>query len=290
MPSLTFTIGTGTGTRGGFTVIPITVLSTGTTSLADIQWTFNYSGDIASSAVTLGSTAIAGSKAISTSSDGKSYLIFGVSTDTIADGTLAIATFSISLVPFDQVIPIPVGGTGVVAADVNGTSISVAVTTGFISIFSPTSVKTLQGHSRIKTVVPQTITGKASIQVVTNVVTTKTLLAKSRLIKSTTQTIPAKASIINVVTTRTILAKSRIQLVTPKTILGKASIAAVAPNTVSTQTIVAKSRITTVTTQTIQGLASINNGTTQTITGQARITVSGSASVIVLAEQIFTAL
>ncbi len=108
--------------------LPVTL--SGGARPAAIQWSFRYSSDVTGVTVTAGGSTTAAGKTLSCS--GNTCLIFGVNTNTIADGVVAVATFQIAANPSSTVIGIVVNG--VVAAEANGSSIPASGGSGKITL------------------------------------------------------------------------------------------------------------------------------------------------------------
>jgi len=128
--SITLSIGSGSGTAGGTVTLPINLTSTGGVQTAGLQWSFKYSSDITGVAVAAGPSTTNGAKSLTCF--GITCLIIGVNSPTIADGTVALATFQIAANPSSN--PISVQLTSVVAATAGGAPITSSGGTGTTSL------------------------------------------------------------------------------------------------------------------------------------------------------------
>jgi len=166
--SVTIGIGSGSSTAGSTITLPITLASAGGAQPAGLQWSFGYSSDITSVTVVAGPSATNAAKSVSCS--GNNCLILGFNSTTIADGTVATATFQIASNPSTTSIPIQI--TGAVASTAAGISIPASGGTGTISLpapppsvsvgVSPSSSTLTASQSRLFTA---TVTGSANTSV-----------------------------------------------------------------------------------------------------------------------------
>ena len=164
--SVTLGIGSGSGTAGSTIDLPITLASSGGAQTAGLQWSFTYSSDITSVTVVAGTSATNAGKSITCS--GNSCLLAGFNSTTMADGTVAIATFQIAANPSTNSIPIQI--TSAVASTAVGNSIPASGGTGTISVpgapppsvsvgVSPSSTTLGASQSKLFTA---TVTGNAN--------------------------------------------------------------------------------------------------------------------------------
>jgi len=164
--SVTLGIGSGSGTAGSTIDLPITLASSGGAQTAGLQWSFTYSSDITSVTVVAGTSATNAGKSITCS--GNSCLLAGFNSTTMADGTVAIATFQIAANPSTNSIPIQI--TSAVASTAVGNSIPASGGTGTISVpgapppsvsvgVSPSSTTLSASQSKLFTA---TVTGNAN--------------------------------------------------------------------------------------------------------------------------------
>ncbi len=128
--SVTFSVGSGSGTAGGAVVIPITLTSSGGAQAAAVQWTLSYPSDITGAVFSAGIAATNAGKSIEC--NGNLCLIYGLNTTVISDGVVATVTLQISSNPSLQTIPVQIAG--VVAATPDADSISAAGVFGTISV------------------------------------------------------------------------------------------------------------------------------------------------------------
>src|SRR5208283_3205628 len=110
--SVSISLGSGSGTAGGTVSLPVTLTSSGGALPAALEWSFSYTSDITSVTVVSGPAATAASAAVSC--NGSLCLVYGLTGDTIANGTVATATFQIASNPSTSTIPIQI--TGIVAS------------------------------------------------------------------------------------------------------------------------------------------------------------------------------
>jgi hypothetical protein len=138
--SVTLTTGSGSGAPGATVNIGISVASSGGAQPAGLQWTLSYSSaDISNITVTADSAATSAGKSVSCSSSSGSTIcvIFGLNTTTIANGSVAVASFQIA--PASQAASIPIQISGVVAATSGGGSITASGAGGTITVNQPVS-------------------------------------------------------------------------------------------------------------------------------------------------------
>jgi len=137
LPSITFgksvvlSLGSGYGKPGWTIDLPITL--SGGAQPGALQWTFNFSKDVTGVTVVAGAATKAAGKTLACAKN--TCLLFGVNTTTIGDGEVALATFQIAEKPSASVIEIVVNG--VVAAEVDGSSISASGKVGKITLLNP---------------------------------------------------------------------------------------------------------------------------------------------------------
>ncbi len=164
--AVTLGIGSGSGTAGSTIDLPITLASSGGAQTAGLQWSFTYSSDITGVTVVNGPSAINAGKSVTCSVNG--CLLLGFNSTTMADGTVAVATFQIAANPSTTSIPIQI--TGVVASTAAGSSIPASGGTGTISLpgapppsisvgVSPLSATLTASQSKLFTA---TVTGNAN--------------------------------------------------------------------------------------------------------------------------------
>src|ERR1700694_4671791 len=139
--SVTLSIGSGSGMPGSTVALPINLTSTGGAQAASLQWSFSLSSDITGVTVVAGTSATNAGKAVSCS--GNNCLIAGFNSNSMADGTVAVATFQIAASPSSN--PIPIQLTHVVASTTGGVSIPASGGSGAISL--PLPVITLSNLS-----------------------------------------------------------------------------------------------------------------------------------------------
>ncbi len=128
--SVVLSVGSASGTAGGTVTVPITLASSGGAQTAGLQWTFNFSSDITGVTVVAGASTTNAGKSLSCS--GNNCLVAGFNSTTIADGTVASATFQIAANPSSN--PISIQLTTIVATTAGGTSITSSGGGGSISL------------------------------------------------------------------------------------------------------------------------------------------------------------
>ncbi len=127
----------GSALPGGAVALNLDMTATGTQA-AGLQWTFRYApGDVVSVQVVAGPASVAAGKTVNCAAGSGTYtcLLAGVNSSTIANGTVATATFSISTTPSGQVIPIQVSDS--LSSSLTGVGIATTATGSSVSILSP---------------------------------------------------------------------------------------------------------------------------------------------------------
>jgi hypothetical protein len=126
--AVTLSVGSGWAKPGWTVDLPITL--SGGALPAALQWSFSYSKDVTSVTVAAGASITAAGKRLKCSGNG--CLVFGVNTETLADGVIATATFQLAAKPSANIIVVTIEG--VVAAEKNGYSIAASGGSGKITL------------------------------------------------------------------------------------------------------------------------------------------------------------
>ena len=137
--SVTFSVGSGSGTTGGAVVVPITLASLGGAQTAAVQWSLSYSSDITGATFAVGIAATNAGKTIAC--NGNTCLIYGMNATPISDGIVATVTLYIS--PSPSLLTIPVQIVGVVAATPAADSVSASGVPGAVSLPPPPTLSGL---------------------------------------------------------------------------------------------------------------------------------------------------
>jgi uncharacterized protein (TIGR03790 family) len=136
--TVTLTLGSATGTKGGSVPLNLTLASSGGALPAAVQWTFSYSSsDITGVTVAPGLSATTAGKFVTcpTNTCVAYGLLNGVlNSNTITNGTVAVATFQIASNTSSTTIPIQV--TTTVASSGAGDSIQASASGGTITIIT----------------------------------------------------------------------------------------------------------------------------------------------------------
>lgn len=152
--SVVLSVGSASAAAGGSTALAIGIASMNGAQVSTVQWSFSYSADVAGLVVTPGSAATVAQKSVTCA--GNSCIAYGLNTQPIGNGTLAIVTVSLESRPSKATIPIQVSA--VVAASPNSTSIPAAGGSGIISVLPPSAILTGLNCATITVSTPGTTT------------------------------------------------------------------------------------------------------------------------------------
>jgi len=134
--TVTLTLGSATGTKGGSVPLNLTLASSSGAVPAAVQWTFSYSStDITGVTVLPGLSATTAAKTVTCANN--TCVVYGLlngvlNSNTIPDGVVAVATFQIASNTSSTTIPIQV--TATVASTGAGDSIQASASGGTITI------------------------------------------------------------------------------------------------------------------------------------------------------------
>jgi uncharacterized protein (TIGR03437 family) len=130
--SVAVSIGSASGMPGSTVTVPISLTSSGGAQSVDVEWKFAYSSDITAVTVTAGTSSTNAQKTVACNN--ATCLIYGLNTNLISDGTVAMATFQIA--PSPSANPIPIQVTGVFVSTADGSGITASGGSGAISLSS----------------------------------------------------------------------------------------------------------------------------------------------------------
>jgi uncharacterized protein (TIGR03790 family) len=125
-------LSSGTGSAGGTVILNLNLTSSAGSQPGAIGWTFGYSSDITSVTVVSGSSSSGAQKSVAC--NGKACVIYGLNTNAIPDGTVAVATFHIAANPSTTTIPIQV--TAAVLSSAGGAAIPATTGGGTVTVSS----------------------------------------------------------------------------------------------------------------------------------------------------------
>ena len=120
--SVSISIGSGSGTPGSTVSLPVTLSSAGGALPAGLQWTFSLPSNITGLSVATGSAATAAGKTVTC--NGPICIVFGENNNTITNGTVATATFTLASALTQTQTPTQVQLTGAVASTAAGAQIA----------------------------------------------------------------------------------------------------------------------------------------------------------------------
>lgn len=141
---INLSLSSGSAVAGGTVSLDLSLNAVVGNQPVALQWTYIYSAtDVTPVGVVAGPAAVAAGKSISCRAGAGSYtcLFFGLNTETIADGVVATATFTVSPTTLSTSSTIQIVDHGAAAA--SGNSVNVAATGGLVTISSPFTLTAL---------------------------------------------------------------------------------------------------------------------------------------------------
>jgi hypothetical protein len=146
---VTLTLGPASGSPGSIVNVNISLASTSGAQPSALSWTLGYpTADVTGVTWTVGAAGAAAGKSIGCS--GSSCVLFGLNTNPIPNGIVAVA--SVQIAPGSLATAIRIQITGVAATTAAGSMITAAATSGLISVNQPVtstpSVPLLTGYSQ----------------------------------------------------------------------------------------------------------------------------------------------
>ncbi len=154
-PQVTLSLASGVGAPGDTIPLALSIFSTGGLAPVAVEWTFLLTPDLTLVSVALGASGTAASKTLSRS--GGLCVVWGVNTNVISDGVLAILTVQVVLHP--STTSIPVGVLSVLASDADANPLATGgiggiVTVPILTIACPVSGIARQNESYSGTLLP----------------------------------------------------------------------------------------------------------------------------------------